>query len=151
MNFREDRTLSHEPKNRIADGKKDLPTFNTERFVVTPLAPPKLGELARILLKDERLAEQLPWMQDKSADGAQREAFLLELQCTAGTTKAWGIVERARTMLIGAVLARQTLAGIDLEVLCASQFWNHGVADEVGEPVAVWLEDHVDVEIHVAH
>jgi len=143
--------VSHEPRNQIADVAQALPTFNTERFVVTPLTPSKLRELAQVLLKDERLAEQLPWMQERTADGAAREAFLLELQCAAGTIKAWGIVERARAMLIGAVLARVTLGGIDLEVLCASQFWNHGVSDEVGEPVASWLEDCTDVQIDVAH
>lgn len=143
--------MSNELKNQIAEAKRALPTFNTERFVVAPLTPAKLRELAQVLLKDERLAEQLPWMQEKSADGAEKEAFLLELQCASGTTKAWGIVERARALFIGAVLARQTLDGIDLEVLCASQFWNHGVADEVGEPVAAWLEDSTDVQIDVAH
>jgi hypothetical protein len=146
-----DRIVSHELENRIADVKQALPTFNTDRFVVVPLAPPKLRELAGVLLKDQRLAEQLPWMREKSADGAEKEAFLLELQCASGTTKAWGIVERARAILIGAVLARQALGGIDLEVLCASQFWNQGVADEVGAPVATWLEDSVDVQIDVAH
>lgn len=143
--------MSYELKNRIANAKQALPTFNTERFVVTPLTPAKLRELAQVLLRDERLAEQLPWMQEKSADGAEKEAFLLELQCSSGTTQAWGIVDRARAIFIGALLARQTLGGIDLEVLCASQFWNHGVADEVGEPVGTWLEDSVDVQIGVAH
>ena len=143
--------MSHEPKNQIAEAKHSLPTFHTEQFVVIPLTPAKLRELARVLLKGERLAEQLPWMQEKSADGAEKEAFLLELQCASGTTKAWGIVERARAMFIGAVLARQTLVGIDVEVLCASQYWNQGVADEVGEPVAAWLEDSTDVRMDVAH
>jgi RimJ/RimL family protein N-acetyltransferase len=137
--------------NQVAHAKQALPTFHTERFVVTPPTPAKLRELAQVLLKDERLAGQLPWMQEKSADGAEQEAFLLELQCASGTTKAWGIVERARAIFIGAVLARHTLGGIDLEVLCASGFWNHGVADEVGEPVGTWLEDSVDVQIGVAH
>jgi len=142
--------MPDELKNRIAGDEQALPRFDTERFIVLPLSPQKLRELARVLLTDERLAEQLPWMPEKTADGAEREAFLLELQCTAGTTKAWGIVERARAMFIGAVLARQTLDGIDLDVLCASQFWNSGVADEAGEPVALWLEDHTDIQIGVA-
>lgn len=102
-----------------------------------------------MLLQDERLAEQLPWMQDRSADGALREAFLLELQCAAGTTKVWGIVERARGMFIGAVIAKDSIEGIDLEVLCASQFWNQGIADEAGLPVAEWLEDNTEVTIVV--
>jgi hypothetical protein len=127
------------------------PIFNTERFIVAPLTPIKARELLGVLLQDEMLAKQLPWMQDKSADAALREAFLLELQCAAGTTKAWGIVERARKMLIGAVLARETVGGIDLEVLCASQCWNQGVADEAGVPVAEWLEDNTEVTLVAPH
>jgi len=129
-----------------ADGH-EAPSFDTERFVVVPLTPPKLRELMQVLLADTRLANQLPWLEDKSADGIRREAFLLELQCAARTATSWGIVERARVMFIGAVLARQSLEGIDLEVLCASQFWNQGVADEVCEPVAEWLEDTTNVLI----
>lgn len=125
----------------------DAPTLGTERFIVLPLTPPKLRELAEVLLQDERLAEQLSWMEDKTKDGALREAFLLELQCTTGNAMAWGIVERARRMLVGALLARHTVSGIDLEVLCASQFWNQGIADEVSTPVAEWLEDNVDVQL----
>lgn len=133
--------------HEIRAEEHEAPSFNTERFVVVPLTPPKLRELMQVLLSDTRLADQLPWLEDKSADGIQREAFLLELQCTARAIKGWGIVERARAMFIGAVLARQSLEGIDLEVLCASPFWNQGVADEVGEPVAEWLEDTTDVLI----
>ena len=136
---------------RFTERPRDLPRFDTERFVVVPLAPPELRALAGVLLRDEKLAAQLPWMAQKSADAAEREAFLLELHCTAGSTKAWGIVERARAMPIGAVLARQSLEGIDLEVLCASAFWNQGVADEAGDPVAQWLEENAEIEIGVAH
>lgn len=128
---------------------QDMPAFNTERFTVTPLAPAKLRELAGVLLQDENLAAQLPWMQDKTRDGALREAFLLELQCATGTTRAWGIVDRERRMFIGAVLARHALDGIDLEILCASRFWNQGVADEAAEPVAEWLEENAEVELVV--
>jgi RimJ/RimL family protein N-acetyltransferase len=127
------------------------PTFNTERFVVAPLTPAKLREVAGVLLQDEKLAEQLPWMRDKTLDGALREAFLLELQCTTGTTKAWGIVERARAMLIGVVLSRHSLTGLDLEVLCASQLWNQGVADEAAGPVAEWLEENTEVQLVIPH
>lgn len=130
---------------------QDAPLFNTERFIIAPLTPAKIRQLAGVLLQDEKLAEQLPWMQEKTRDGALREAFLLELQCAAGTTKAWGIVERARRMLIGTVLARYTVSGLDLEVLCASQFWNQGVADEVADPVAEWLEDNTEVQLVVSH
>lgn len=127
------------------------PLFNTERFIVAPLTPAKAGELLGVLLQDERLAAQVPWMQERSRDGALREAFLLELQCTSGAIQAWGIVERARGSLIGTVLARRTVGGIDLEVLCASQFWNQGIADEVGEPVADWLEAHTQVLLAAVH
>lgn len=130
---------------------QDTPTFNTERFIIAPLTPAKIRQLAGVLLQDELLAEQLPWMQEKTRDGALREAFLLELQCATGATQAWGIVERARSMLIGTVLARHTLSGIDLEVLCASQFWNQGVADEVADPVAEWIEDNTEVQLVVPH
>jgi RimJ/RimL family protein N-acetyltransferase len=129
----------------------DAPAFHTERFIVAPLTPAKLRELAGVLLQDEPLAGQVPWLQEKTADGALREAFLLELQCAAGATCAWGIVDRARAMLVGAVLARQSLAGIELEVLCASRFWNQGIADEAGEPVAAWLEDNVEAQLVVSH
>jgi len=121
--------------------------FNTDRFTISPLSPPKARELTAILLQDEVLASRVPWMEDKSADGAHREAFLLEMQAAAGTAKVWGIVERARRMMVGAVLARPTVSGFDLEVLCASQFWDQGIADEVGAPVAEWLEDNTEVEL----
>lgn len=127
------------------------PLFNTERFIVAPLTPAKARELLGELLQDEHLAWQVPWMHERSKDGALREAFLLELQCASGATQAWGIVERARSFLMGAVLARHTVGGIDLEVLCASQFWNQGVADEVGAPVADWLEEHTQVTLGAVH
>ena len=133
--------------HEIRCGEQDAPSFDTERFVVVPLAPPKVRELMQVLLSDTMLADQLPWVEDSSADGIRREAFLIELECVARSIKGWGIVERARARFIGAVLARQSLEGIDLEVLCASQFWNQGVADEVCEPVAEWLEETTDVLI----
>jgi len=62
-----------------------------------------------------------------------------------------GIIERARAMFVGAVIAKNSIEGIDLEVLCASQFWNLGFADEAGLPVAEWLEDNTEEEIVVPH
>jgi RimJ/RimL family protein N-acetyltransferase len=120
------------------------PTFNTRRFVVVPLTPSKLRELAGVLLQDAALAELLPWMQHKTADAALQEARFLELQCASGAVHAWGIVDRSRKVFIGAALAREAIGGIDLEVFCASRFWNQGVADEVAAPVAGWLEDHTE-------
>jgi RimJ/RimL family protein N-acetyltransferase len=127
------------------------PRFDTQRFIVAPLAPQELRQLAQVLLADEQLAARVPWMREKNADGVAQEAFLLALQCTAGTTQAWGIVERTRSMLIGAVLARQSVAGFDLEVLCAPAFWHQGVADEAAAPVAEWLADAADAEIEAFH
>ena len=120
------------------------PLFHTDRFTLVPMTPSKVRELVATLLQDEKLAAQIPWMEDKSADGAMREAFLLELQCGAGTIRPWGIIERERRMWIGTVLARSNVEGIDVEVLCASAFWNQGVADEVFPPVSEWLSDITD-------
>jgi RimJ/RimL family protein N-acetyltransferase len=127
--------------------KRELPILHTPRFVVAPLKPAEVRDLVQVLLQDDRLAAQLPWMREKTLDGALREAFLLEMQCAAGTVEVWGIVERARTMLVGAALARHALSGIDIEVLCASQLWDQGVADEVFGPVAEWLEGAIDIRI----
>lgn len=112
-----------------------------------PANPSKASSLAEVLLENAMLTQTLPWIEDKTADGAVREAFLLELQCTSGTTNAWGIIERARAMFIGAVLARETLGGTDIEVLCASQYRNQGIADEVSVPVGDWLEQYTEVQI----
>jgi len=132
----------------VSPGSKSArPLLHTPRFVVAPLEPAELRDLVQVLLQDERLAAQLPWMRDKTRDGAAREAFLLEIQCAAGTVQAWGIVERARTRLIGAALARHALGGIDIEILCASQLWDQGVADEVFEPLGAWLEEAIDIQI----
>lgn len=142
---------NQDPSAELDKSPPPPPLFNTERFIVAPLTPAKARELLGVLLQDERLAGQVPWMQERSKDGALREAFLLELQCNAGATQAWGIVERARGMLMGTVLARRTVEGIDVEVLCASQFWNQGVADEAGEPVADWLEANTEVTLGPVH
>ncbi|AVS62761.1 GNAT family N-acetyltransferase [Paracidovorax avenae] len=123
------------------------PRFDTERFIVVPLQPAKARELLEVLLCDPPLAEQLPWLADKSADGARSEALLASMQCAAGTAIVWGIVERARAACIGAVIARHSLEGIDVEVLCASQFFGQGVADEAGEPVMAWLDDAMEVTL----
>jgi RimJ/RimL family protein N-acetyltransferase len=124
-----------------------LPTFHTERFEMVPLNPAQARDLAEGLLQDARLAEYVTWMQDKSRDGALREALLLQMQCAAGTTLAWGIIEHDSAMFIGALLARPSIEGLDLEVLCASALWNQGVAEEAAGPVADWLEEHCEVEM----
>ncbi|GKT26328.1 GNAT family N-acetyltransferase [Acidovorax sp. SUPP3334] len=132
---------------RVEPLPTQTPKFETERCLVVLLGPDKARELLAVLLQDELLASQLPWMVEKSADGARKEAFLIGLECAAETTLVWGIVERARAAYIGAVIARSTIEGLDVEVLCASQFWNQGVADEAGVPVADWLQEHAAVEL----
>ena len=127
--------------------RSKLPMFQTERFDIVPLNPSEARELAEGLLQDERLAQYVTWMQDKSRDGALREGLLLQMQCAAGTTLAWGIVERDSDTFIGALLARPTVEGLDLEVLCASVRWHQGVAEEAGEPVAEWLAENCDIEM----
>ena len=124
-----------------------LPAFHTQRFAIIPLNPGQVGELAGVLLQDTLLVEYVPWVQDKSCDGALREAFLLQMQCAAGTALVWGIVERESATYIGALLARPSLEGLDVEVLCASEMWNQGVAEEAGPPVADWLEENCEVEM----
>ncbi|MDA8457172.1 GNAT family N-acetyltransferase [Acidovorax sp. GBBC 3334] len=126
---------------------RNPPRFDTDRFMVLPLQPDKARDLLGVLLCDGKLAAQLPWMPDKSVDGARAEAFLAEMRCAAGTDLVWGIVERARGAYIGAVIVRDSLEGLDVEVLCASQFFGQGVADEAGEPVMAWLEEVVEVEL----
>lgn len=127
--------------------RNKLPAFQTERFDVVPLNPAQVRALVEVLLQDELLVEYVTWMEDKSHDGARREAFLLQMQCAAGTTLAWGIVDRDSATHIGALLARPTVEGLDLEVLCASAFWDLGVADEAAEPVAEWMEQNCEVEM----
>jgi hypothetical protein len=114
--------------------------FQTPSFIVTPILPPRLRELAGELLQDAHLAAQLDWMQDKSKDGALREAFLLELQCNAGHVRAWEIVARHDGCSIGAVVVRDELGGLDVELLCHSTSWKDTVADEIVEPLVAWLE-----------
>jgi hypothetical protein len=115
-------------------------TFRTPTFVVSPILPPRLRELAGELLQDEYLAAQLDWMEDKSKDGALREAFLLELQCNAGRVRAWEIVSRDDAESVGAVLVRDQLGGLDVELLCHSTSQMESVADEIVEPLVAWLE-----------
>jgi hypothetical protein len=129
--------------------EEKCPAFKTERFDIVPLSPAEARNLLAVLLQDENLASRVPWMIDKSQDGAQREAFCIELQCASGAIKVWGIVAREHRMLIGAIIARNSLEGIDVEVLIASQFWDAGVVDEAGDPVVEWLEHHSNA-IHPA-
>lgn len=121
------------------------PLFETERFTLVPLSPAKVRELAEMLLQDEALASQIPWLEDKSRDGAAREACGMELQAAAGQLKAWGVIARELRMHVGMIFTKNSLAGIDVEVLVASQFGGREVADEAGDPVLDWLDDHAEV------
>lgn len=121
------------------------PSFETERFVVAPLSPVEARNLLVVLLQDDALASRVDWLTDKSMDGALREAFGIELQSASGQIKVWGIIAREQRMHIGAIIARNSLEGIDVEVLVASQFWDDDVADETGEPVVEWLAANSEV------
>jgi hypothetical protein len=117
--------------------------FETERFIVVELSGFHARNLLAVLLQDEALAARIDGMKDKSQDGALREAFGIELECNAGKAKVWSIVERARRMQIGAVVARYSIEGLDVEVLVASQFWDQDVSDEAAPPVVEWLQQNI--------
>lgn len=114
--------------------------FETERFLVLALSGFDARNLVAVLLQDEALASRVDWMKDKSRDGALQEAFGIELRCNADQAKVWGIIDRARRMQIGAVIAGHSLEGLDVDVLVASQFWDQDVSDEAAAPVMEWLE-----------
>ena len=64
-----------------------------------------------------------------------------------GTTSSSRLIYATAPMQIGAIVARDSLEGLDVEVLVASQFWGQGVADEAGEPVMEWLADNNEVNL----
>ena len=119
--------------------------FETKRFTVVPLSPAEGRKLAEVLLQDEALAARVPWLTEKTQDGALREAYGIELQAAAGQLKVWGIVARELGVQIGAIIARNSIEGIDVEVLVASQFWDDRIVEEVSEPVVDWLDDNSEV------
>jgi hypothetical protein len=120
-----------------------LQVFETARFIVAELSGSDARRLLAVLLQDEALAARIDGMKDKSQDGALREAFGIELECNAGQAKAWSIVERARRMPIGAIVARYSIEGLDVEVLVASQFWDQDVSEEAAPPVVEWLQQNI--------
>ncbi|HEX7636036.1 MAG TPA: hypothetical protein VF427_12250 [Noviherbaspirillum sp.] len=63
----------------------------------------------------------------------------------AGQIKVWGIVARGLRIQIGTIVSRNSIEGIDVEVLVASQFWDDGVVEDASEPVMDWLDDNADV------
>lgn len=122
----------------VAEGHK---WFRTPRLLLLPLKPSFARELLGSLLTDQTLASVVPWMTGKSLDDALREAFRIELECAAGQSGVWAVVEQREQVLLGAVLASASLSGTDLEVLLAPPFWNQGFADEATAPVLEWLAD----------
>lgn len=121
--------------------------FETERLTIVSVSPGEARGLVGVLLQDEPLASQVVWLEEKSASGALREAFAIELECAAGKRKVWSVIERARQMQIGAVLAEYSIAGLDVEVLVASQFWDQEIATEAAEPVMQWLESITEANL----
>lgn len=124
---------------------KVSPNFETERFTVAPLFPGEGRKLVEVLLQDETLAARVPWMTEKTQDGALQQAYGIGLQAAAGQIKVWGIVARELRMYIGAIISRNSLEGIDVEVLVVSQFWGDGVVEEASKPVMDWLENHSEI------
>lgn len=118
-----------------------LKSFDTQRLLLLPLQPDYARELVRSLLAFPELAAIVPWMQGKGIDDASREAFRLELQCNAGQTVAWAIIERHTQVIAGALLAGASLGGTQLEVLLAPKYWHHGYSKEAQEPIVEWLEE----------
>lgn len=121
------------------------PEFETDRFTVVPLSPSEGRKLAEVLLQDEALAARVPWLTEKTRDGVLLQAYGIELQAAAGQIKVWAIVSRELRMQIGAIISRNSIEGIDVEVLVASQCWSAGVVEEVCGPVMDWLEDNSEV------
>lgn len=134
-------TTSKDRRDRLAENPAQSKKFETERFIVVPLTGAQAKRLLCVLLQDEMLASQVDWLQDKSLDGVEKEAFRIEVLCNAGQINVWSIVERARKMQIGAVMSTFSLDGLEVDILVASQFWDQDVSSEVADPVAQWLEN----------
>ncbi|WP_151636106.1 GNAT family N-acetyltransferase [Noviherbaspirillum aerium] len=123
----------------------ERPRFETDRFTVVLLSPTEARKLAEFLLQDERLGARVPWLTDKSQDGALREAYGIGLQAAAGVIRVWGIIMRERQLQIGAMIVKNSLDGIDVDALVAPQYWDQDVIEEAAEPLMEWLEDNVDL------
>lgn len=122
------------------------PNFETERFSVVLLSPSEVRDLAETLLQDEALAARVPWLVEKAWDDAVREAYGVKLHATYRPLKVWGVMSREFQRVVGAVIARNSPEGIDVDVLVgAPQHWDGGVSVEATRPVIEWLEDHSEV------
>ncbi len=123
------------------------PRFDTERFVVVPLQPAKARELLEVLLCDPLLAEQfaLAGGQVRRRGAIRSAARQHAVRCRHGHhlghrgAGARGLHRRGDRP--------PQPRGIDVEVLCASQFFGQGVADEAGEPAMAWLDDAMEVTL----
>ncbi|RZI40930.1 hypothetical protein EGT07_21785 [Herbaspirillum sp. HC18] len=119
-------------------------SFETERFIVVQLSPSDGRKLAEAMLQDEALVARVQ-RTDRSPDEAGRDAYGIELQAASGQLKMWSIVARDVMAPVGVIIARNSVVGIDVEVLVPSRFWCDGVAEEAREPVIEWLEDHAEL------
>lgn len=122
----------------------DRPRFETDRFTVALLSSSDARKLMEVLLQDELLASRVPWLDDKTQDGALREAYGIGLQAAAGLVKVWGIVSRELRMQVGAMIVRNSMEGIDVDALIASHYWDNDVVEEASEPLMDWLEDNAE-------
>lgn len=111
---------------------------------MTLLSPTDTRKLLEVLLQDEQLAARVPWLSEKTQEGAHREAFGIGLQAAAGLVRVWSIISRERHTQVGAMIVRNSSDGIDIEALVASQYWDHDVVEEACVPLVDWLEDNAD-------
>jgi len=123
----------------------DRPSFETARLLLLPLKAEHARQLVRSLLDEPRLAAIVPWMKDRSPNGATHEAFRIELECNVGRMGVWAVVERRSQVLAGALLASASLTGTQLEVLLAPEFWDLGYSKEAQEPMIAWLVEESPV------
>lgn len=123
----------------------ERPRFETDRFSLILLSPSDTRKLMEALLQDRLLAARVPWLNDKTAAGALREAFGLGLQAVAGLVKVWSIVSREGQVQVGAMIVRKSPEGIDIEALVASRYWNQDVVEEAGGPLIDWLQENEDI------
>lgn len=123
----------------------DRPCFETDRFIVLLLSPSDSRKLMEYLLQDRLLAARIPWLSDKTREGALHEAFGIGLQAAAGLVKVWSIISRERQIQIGAMLVRKSQEGLDIEALVASRYWDDDVVDEASEPLVDWLEENAGI------
>ncbi|HEY8606199.1 MAG TPA: GNAT family N-acetyltransferase [Noviherbaspirillum sp.] len=124
----------------LQDGAVKTPGFATEHFMLLPLSPLESRMLFEVLLQDETLREQVPWIAVKHPGRAMSGARLVEQKTACGQFKVWSITRRAPYVDVGAVVARNTPDGIDVEVMLDPRFDADDALDEVFAPVLAWLD-----------